>query len=48
MGEYGVMFWEQVLGYPPKGTQIIQSLLKMLWQQQHIKNLQYDKQQTTY
>ena len=20
--QYGVMFWEQLLGYPPKGTQI--------------------------
>ncbi len=22
IGQYGVMFWEQLLGYPPKGTQI--------------------------
>ena len=22
IGQYGVMFWEHLLGYPPKGTQI--------------------------
>ena len=28
IGQYGVIFWEQLLGYPPKGTQLF--LLNLL------------------
>ena len=28
IGQYGVMFWKQLLGYPPKGTQIFPLIIE--------------------